>query len=153
VGVGYTFGDIFVYGNFEYLKYKDDVDPQFGGGDLSYKRNAFSVGGKWNIATGYVGAQFIKAFDGKCDIPAGVAAATGRPGATPLATTDCGNSGAWMLSAGYYHTLSKQTQAYIMGSYTNNGDLQFYSTAGGAGVPVNLGSAVYGLTIGLKHSF
>src|SRR5262245_34297622 len=114
LGVGYTFGDIFVYGNFEYLKYKTEVDGSIvaGGGDATYKRNAFSVGAKWNIATGYVGGQFIKAFDGKCDFPAGIAAT--------LPTTDCGNSGAWMASAGYYHTLSKQTQAYIMGSYTNN---------------------------------
>jgi predicted porin len=58
-----------------------------------------------------------------------------------------------MASAGYYHTLSKQTQAYIMGSYTSNDDLQFYSTAGGAGVPTNLGASVWGVTVGLKHSF
>jgi len=145
VGVGYTFGDIFVYGNFEALKYKDDVNPGFGGGEITYKRNAFSIGAKWNIATGYVGGQFIKAFDGKCEFTATIAAA--------LPTTDCGNSGAYMVSAGYYHTLSKQTQAYIMGSYTNNDDLQFYSTAGGAAAPTNLGASVWGVTVGLKHSF
>jgi len=58
-----------------------------------------------------------------------------------------------MIGLGYYHTLSKQTQAYIMGSYTHNGDLQFYTTAGGVGAPANLGAYVAGLTIGLKHSF
>jgi predicted porin len=145
VGVGYTFGDIFAYVNFESLKYKDEVDPLFGGGDLTYKRNAFSIGAKWNVATGYVGGQFIKAFDGKCEFPAGIAAT--------LATSDCGNSGGWMAAAGYYHTLSKQTQAYVMASYTNNDDLQFYSTAGGAAVPTNLGASVWGVTVGLKHSF
>jgi predicted porin len=147
LGVGYTFGDIFAYVNFEMLKYQVTSDPSIiaGGGDSTYKRNAFSVGAKWNVATGYFGGQFIKAFDATCDFSAGVAAG--------LPTTDCGNSGAWMVSAGYYHTLSKQTQAYIMASYTDNSDLQFYSTAGGAGVATNLGATVWGVTVGLKHSF
>ena len=144
LGVGYTFGDIFAYVNFEMLKYQSTLDPGLvpGGGDATYKRNAFSVGAKWNVATGYFGGQFIKAFDGTCEFPAG----TGAVG-------DCGNSGAWMVSAGYYHTLSKQTQAYVMASYTDNSDLQFYSTAGGAGVATNLGATVWGVTVGLKHSF
>ena len=146
LGVGYTFGDIFAYVNFEMLKYKDDVTAAGGGGDASYKRNAFSIGAKWNVATGYVGGQFIKAFDGSCS--------GNIAGLVPTApTSDCGNSGAYMVGLGYYHTLSKQTQAYVMGSYTNNGDLQFYSTAGGAAVPVNLGATVWGVTVGLKHSF
>jgi predicted porin len=146
LGVGYTFGDIFAYVNFEMLKYQDEVNPGAGGGTAEYKRNAFSVGAKWNLATGYVGGQFIKAFDGSCSGNI-TGLITGAP------TSDCGNSGAWMVSAGYYHTLSKQTQAYIMGSYTDNSDLQFYSTAGGAGVPTNLGASVWGVTVGLKHSF
>ena len=145
VGVGYTFGDIFAYVNFEQLKYEEEIDPIFGGGSVSYKRNAWSIGAKWNIATGYVGAQFIDALNATCD--GNIAGLTGSP------TSSCDNTSGIMFSAGYYHTLSKQTQAYIMGSYTNNGDLQFYSTAGGAGVPVNLGANVWGLTIGLKHSF
>jgi predicted porin len=58
-----------------------------------------------------------------------------------------------MIAAGYYHTLSKQTQAYVMASFTNNDDLQFYSVAGGTSVPTNLGANVYGVTVGLKHSF
>ena len=141
LGVGYTFGDIFAYVNFEQLKYKIDVDPIFGGGSADYKRNAFSIGAKWNIATGYVGGQFIKAMNASCTISA--------------SPTGCSanDTGAWMASVGYYHTLSKQTQAYVMFSYTDNSDLQFYSTAGGAGVPVNLGATVWGATVGLKHSF
>ena len=64
-----------------------------------------------------------------------------------------------MVGVGYYHTLSKQTQAYVMGSYTNNDDLQFYSVAGagsqsgGVNLPGNLGSTIWGVTVGLKHSF
>ncbi len=44
-----------------------------------------------------------------------------------------------MVGLGYYHTLSKQTQAYIMGTYNNNDDLQYYTTAGGAAVAVEFG--------------
>jgi len=145
LGVGYTFGDIFAYVNFEQLKYQDDVDPIFGGGTVSYKRNAWSIGAKWNIATGYVGGQFIDALNASCD--GNVAGLTGSP------NSSCGNTSAYMIGLGYYHTLSKQTQAYIMGNYTHNGDLNFYSTAGGVAAPTNLGASVWGLTVGLKHSF
>jgi predicted porin len=140
VGVGYTFGDIFAYVNYEQLKYKTDLNPDIvaGGGTAEYKRNAFSIGAKWNLATGYVGGQFIKAMGASCTLPAGCSANA---------------TGGYMIGLGYYHTLSKQTQAYIMGTYNNNDDLQYYSTAGGAAAPYNLGSTIYGVTVGLKHSF
>jgi len=145
LGVGYTFGDIFAYVNFEQLKYQDDVDPIAGGGTASYKRNAWSIGAKWNVSTGYVGGQFIDALNASCS--------GNLPGLVGSTGTSCGSTSGYMIGLGYYHTLSKQTQAYIMGTYTNNGDLQFYSTAGGVGVAPNLGASVYGVTIGLKHSF
>jgi hypothetical protein len=67
------------------------------------------------------------------------------------------NTGAKMVGLGYYHTLSKQTQAYIMGTYIKNDSLQSYLPAGGGdasgtGLPVNLGVNIWGATIGLKHS-
>jgi len=144
IGGGYTLGDIFFYVNFEELKY--DADGLGGTTVNEYKRNAWSVGVKWNIATGYVGAQFIDALSGKCTLADG-------------ASCNADQTGAKMLSAGYYHTLSKQTQAYVMGTYTKNDDLQFYglagagSASGGVGLPTNLGAHVSGLTVGLKHSF
>ncbi len=136
VGVGYTFGDIFAYVNFEQLKYKDDIVT---GGSAEYKRNAFSIGAKWNIATGYVGGQFIKANNASCSLPG-----------TGCSAND---TGAWMAGLAYYHTLSKQTQAYVMGTYVKNDDLNFYTVAGGTGVPTNLGATVWAATVGLKHSF
>jgi predicted porin len=140
LGVGYTFGDIFAYINYEQLKYETQINPDLiaGGGTAEYKRNAFSIGAKWNLATGYVGGQFIKALGASCTLPGGCAA---------------NDTGGWMVGLGYYHTLSKQTQAYIMGTYNNNDDLQYYTTAGGAGGPLNYGSTIYGVTVGLKHSF
>lgn len=139
-GVGYTIGDIFIFGNFEALKYK--ADPWVGAtifDIVEYKRNAFSVGLKWNVPTGYVGAQFIKAFNGNCT----------------SVGTGCGASqtGGEMVGAGYYHTLSKQTQAYLMATWIGNDDLNQYNTAGGVSAVNRLGATVFGVTVGLKHSF
>jgi predicted porin len=136
LGVGYTFGDIFAYMNFEMLRYETDLTS---GGTPEYKRNAWSIGAKWNLATGYMGGQFIIASNGICSLP----------------TAECtaSHTGGYMLGLGYYHTLSKQTQAYVMGTWIRNDDLQYYTTAGGVGAPLNLGSDLWGFTIGLKHSF
>jgi len=136
LGVGYTFGDIFAYVNFEQLKYDSTI---LTGGDATYKRNAFSVAAKWNIATGYVGGQFIKAMSGSCELPG-----------TGCSAND---TGGYMFGLGYYHTLSKQTQAYVMATYIKNDDLQYYTTAGGVGSPLDYGSSIWGVTVGLKHSF
>jgi predicted porin len=143
VGVGYTLGDIFAYINFEQLKYSNDglAGPTVN----EYKRNAGSIGVKWNIPTGYVGGQFIKANNGSCTMADG-------------SGCNADKTGGYMFGIGYYHTLSKQTQAYIMGTYVNNDELQKYSLAGGGsnagpGVAGGLGSKIYGATIGLKHSF
>jgi predicted porin len=143
VGVGYTLGDIFLFGNFERLKYKTDgiAGPIID----RYRRDAWSVGLKWNVPTGYVGAQYIQAQNGKCDLADGTAC-------------NADNTAAKMVGLGYYHTLSKQTQAYVMATYIKNDSLQSYLPAGGGdpsgtGLPVNLGGNVWGATVGLKHSF
>ncbi len=136
IGVGYTFGDIFAYVNFEELNYNSALVT---GGNDTYKRNAFSIGAKWNVATGYVGGQVVDALSGSCT----------------LAGTGCSanDTGGYMVGLGYYHTLSKQTQAYVMGTYIHNSALQYYTTAGGVGSPLNYGASLWGATVGLKHSF
>jgi predicted porin len=138
VGAGYTLGDIFIFANFEQLKYT--ADGLAAATDITeYKRNAWSIGGKWNIATGYIGAQYIQAQDGKCTSVGG--------------GCDAHDTGARMIGVGYYHTLSKQTQAYIMATWVNNKDLASYALAG-AGTPNNgPGADQQAYTIGLKHSF
>lgn len=137
LGAGYTLGDIFIFANFEELKYKSD--GVLAGGVSEYKRNAYSVGVKWNIATGYVGAQYMQALNASCTrVNAGC---------------NGDETGARSIGVGYYHTLSKQTQAYIMAQYINNGDLNIYTVAGGVGTPANFGANVTAATIGLKHSF
>ena len=138
LGGGYTLGDIFLFATFEELKYK--ADGLTAATDITeYKRNAWSVGLKWNVATGYVGAQFIDAMNAKCTSVGG--------------GCNADKTGAKMVGLGYYHTLSKQTQAYVMGAYIKNDELASYGMAGGIGTPVSLGAHVEALTVGLKHSF
>jgi predicted porin len=138
VGGGFTFGDLFVFANFEYLKYK--ADGLAAATDIiQYRRTAYSVGAKWNVASGYIGGQWIQAFNGNCQSVA--------------TACDASETGAMMVGLGYYHTLSKQTQAYIMGTWIGNDDLNQYNTAGGVGATPALGGSILGLTVGLKHSF
>ena len=138
VGVGYTLGDIFLFANFEGLKYK--ADGLGAATDIiEYKRNAWSIGAKWNVPTGYFGGQYIKAMNGSCQSVGG--------------GCDASKTGADMVGIGYYHTLSKQTQAYIMATWIGNDDLNMYNAAGGVGAVPRLGSSLFGATVGLKHSF
>jgi predicted porin len=138
IGAGYTLGDIFLFANWEQLKY--EADGLVGATVNEYKRNAFSLGLKWNLPTGYVGAQYMQAQSGKCSMADGSAC-------------DASKTGVKSIGLGYYHTLSKQTMAYVMGQYNNNDDLNYYGVPGGVGVPTNLGANVYAFTVGLKHSF
>jgi predicted porin len=138
VGAGYTLGDLFLFANFEQLKYK--ADGLAVGLVNEYKRNAWSIGGKWNVPTGYIGAQYMQAQNGKCEIAGG-------------GGCNAGETAAKSVGVGYYHTLSKQTQAYVMAQYIKNDDLNFYTVAGGTGVPNNLGANIWAATVGLKHSF
>src|SRR5581483_5955269 len=99
LGAAYTLADITVFANFERIKYTLDGVP---GGELdSWRRNAFSVGLKWVLPTGYVGAQYIQALDAKCGLSGGGSC-----------TADS-DTGAKMIAASYFHKLSKQTQGYV----------------------------------------
>jgi len=137
-GVGYTLGDIFMFANFEALKYKAD-GLSLATDIIEYKRNAWSIGAKWNVSTGYFGGQYIKALNGNCTTVGG--------------GCNADKTGADMVGLGYYHTLSKQTQAYIMASWIGNDDLNQYNFAGGTGAVPVLGASIFGVTVGLKHSF
>jgi hypothetical protein len=145
VGASYALGDITIFGIYEQLKYKENGVTV---GLNEWKRTAYSLGLKWNLATGYVGAQYIQALDGKATCVAASAA---------LCTAVGGgnNTGGKMIGVGYYHTLTKQSQAYAMGSYINNNDLGLYGSAGGnnAGNLTNVGATNWAATVGLKHSF
>jgi predicted porin len=152
LGVGYTLGDIFLFLNWESLEYK--INNQVATGALTnpvvkYSRDAWGVGMKWNLASGYVGAQFIQALEADCD---GLTAAC-----------NANDTGAQMFGVGYYHTMSKQTQLYTVFSWLGNDDLAAYKTAGignaasagigATGATGNIGGDYTGFNVGIKHSF
>ena len=130
VGGGYTFGDLLLTAIVERLEYKAD-----NGALTDYKRNAEWLGAKYNVPTGYIGAE------------AGIAQSASCEG-----TLACGGTGAKMLSAGYWHNLSKQSQLFVIGDYVKNDDNATYAQAAQVGVAA-LGSKIFGATVGLKHTF
>jgi predicted porin len=144
LGAGWTLGDIFIFANYEMLEYElSDVAGGLGPQSINqWERDAFSVGMKWNLASGYLGAQYIQALEASCDLAGG---------------GDCSfadDTGASQISVGYYHNLSKQTQAYIVGAWLSNDDNANYGTAGiGNDALFNPGTTAYGIGVGLKHSF
>jgi predicted porin len=145
LGVGYTLGDIFMFANYETLQYKIN-NSVAGTGALAnpvikYSRDAWGIGVKWNLASGYVGAQYINALSGDCTSLTG-----------PCSAADTASR---MFGLGYYHTMSKQTQMYVLGSWLGNDDLANYITAGtgNAASGVNIGADYFGIGVGIKHSF
>ena len=64
---------------------------------------------KWNLASGYVGASWMQALDGSCPV-------------RDRSVCDCDDTGAYSIGLGYYHTMSKQTQVYVVGSWLDNKD-------------------------------
>jgi len=135
-GVAYTLGDIKIFGGYENVSYESDL---VGGGDADWDRDAFYVGLKWNLASGYVGAQYIVAMEADCG------------GSLSGA---CDDTGAQMIGVGYYHTMSKQTQLYVVGSWLDNDDAGTYSLAGIGNDNNGLaGSRAYGIGVGIKHTF
>jgi predicted porin len=140
-GVAYTFGDVRVFGLFEQLKYKHE--GLIVATDLSeYKRNAWGLGLKWNLASGYVGAQYLQANNASCTrVAVGCSA---------------DETGARLYTAGYFHNMSKQTQVYGVLAFIDNKDLASYAPAGGLGVfggGVSPGQNITSFTVGIKHSF
>ncbi len=136
IGAAYTFGDVKLFAGAENVSYEADA---VGGGDGDWDRNAVYVGLKWNLASGYLGAQYILAMEADCG---------------GLLSGLCDDTGAQMIGVGYYHTMSKQTQIYIVGSWLDNDDNGRYSTAGiGNDNSGFAGTRAYGIGVGMKHTF
>jgi len=143
---GVMFGDLTVGAIIEQLKYKTDGAGLVGGiqglGFSEYKRTAYGLHAKFNLPTGYIGANFGIAQDGKFK---GVG---GNPSGT---ATD---SGAMYFGLGYFHNLSKQTQLQVIGSLVDNKSNAWYILAGAGtnngGAPGADHTAIY---FGVKHSF
>ena len=124
---------------YEQLKYSlDGVTAGF----QEWKRNAYQIGLKWNLASGYVGASWMQAMGGSCTF-------------VTAAGFGCDDTGAYSIGLGYYHTMSKQTQVYVVGSWLDNQDAANYGTAGigNSATFKNVGATIWGVGVGIKHSF
>lgn len=137
IGAAYTLGDIKLFAGYEMLEYELDGVTA---GYEQWERDAFYVGLKWNLASGYLGAQYIMAMEADCDE---VATSVG-----------CDDTGANMIGLGYYHTMSKQTQIFVTATWVDNDDNGTYGTAGiGNDNMFIAGTRAYGLGLGFKHTF
>lgn len=141
LGAGYTIGDVYLFAVYESLKYELEGVAT---GYQDWKRNAYQIGMKWNMASGYLGASWMQALDASCSFV----------GAGP-ANFGCDDTGAYSIGVGYYHTMSKQTQLYVVGSWLDNQDQGNYGTAGigNSAKFQNVGATIWGLGVGIKHSF
>jgi len=127
IGGGYTFQDLTLYARYESIEYKTSTDK------LEVKHYWFAA--KYNLPTGYVGAEFGMApkvkFDG----------------------ADQDQTKANMISAGYFHNLSKQSQLQFIATRISNDDQVNYGIGAGTGSVNGAGRDYTGVTVGLKHTF
>jgi len=130
VGAGYTFGDLGLHVRYEQLKYKEDG---VAAGADEWKRNAWWVAAKYNLPTGYIGAEVGIAQDGKTNL--------GK----------ANDTGAKMFAIGYFHNLSKQSQLQFIYGRMDNDDQGTYQMAGATGE--NIGGTTQVFHVGLKHTF
>lgn len=131
---GVMFGDLTVGAIVEQLKYKAPGSASI----TEYKRTAWGLHAKYNLPSGYIGANFGIAQDGKIK---------------GTATGDADKSGATYFGLGYFHNLSKQTQIQIIGSVVQNEDNAWYVLAGANTPNVAPGADHRGIYLGIKHSF
>jgi predicted porin len=131
VGGGWQLGDLGLHLRYEQLKYKLEGITA---GPTEYKRNAYWLGVKYNLPSGYVGAEIGVAQDGKTNV------------------ADVSDTGATIYGIGYFHNLSKQSQLQFIYGNTSNKDNATYGQAGAPNFGV-AGSDHQVLHVGLKHTF
>jgi predicted porin len=130
IGGGYMFGDLGLHLRYEQLKYESDGRLD---GLHEAKRNAYWFAVKYNLPSGYVGAELGIAQDIKAD---GVKQ---------------DDTGAKMFGIGYFHNLSKQSQLQFIYGRTDNKDNATYTQAG---APLgNAGSDHQVFHVGIKHTY
>ncbi len=134
VGASYTLGNLSFQARFERLEYELDG---MGAADVNqYERDAYWLALKWNLASGYVGAEYGFADEADCE----------RVGTSCSAR----ESGAQLLAAGYWHTLSKQTQVAGVVSVLQNDDFANYVNIGGGG---GIGQDSWAAALYFRHFF
>ena len=128
VGGGLMLGDLGLHLRYERLKYEIT-----GLGTAELKRDAVWFGVKYNLPSGYVGAELGIAADGKVN------------------GTKLSDTGAKMFGIGYFHNLSKQSQLQFIYGRTDNKANADYTQA--AAPLTNVGSDHQVFHVGLKHTY
>ena len=137
IGGGYTFGDVTLVARYEQLSY--ETDGATVAGDINQvERDAMWFGVKYNLPSGYVGAELGIADEWDCTRVGG-AACTGA------------DTGASMFGIGYFHNLSKQSQLQFIYGKTSNDAQADYTQAG---APLSgVGADHQVIHVGIKHTF
>jgi predicted porin len=129
LGGGFTFGPATIHLRYEQLSYEQDGNTTF----TELERDAYWVGLKWNLPTGYVGAELGIANEWDTNVG------------------EIADTGATMMGVGYFHNLSKQSQLQFIYARTDNDDNASYTQAGaGLGGP---GRDHQVMHVGIKHTF
>jgi predicted porin len=129
-GGGWTLGDLSLHARFESLSYETDGVV----GVNSYERDAMWFAVKWNMPSGYVGAEIGIADEGDTNVGTVV------------------DSGATMYGIGYFHNLSKQSQLQFIYAMTSNDPAATYTQAGAPnGGTAGADHSV--IHVGIKHTF
>lgn len=129
IGGGWMIGDLGLNLRYERLKYTEEGTTL-----TEYKRDAYWFGVKYNLPSGYVGAELGIARDGKTNIG------------------DATDTGAKMFGIGYFHNLSKQSQLQFIYGRTDNKDNATYGQAGAVGT-ITPGADAQVFRVGLKHTY
>ena len=134
IGGSYAFGGFDLRLRFERLTY--ELEGMAAGDVNEYERDAWWVAGKYDLPTGYVGAEYGQAMEADCT----------RVGAA----CDARGTGAKLLSAGYFHNLSKQSQLMAIVSLMRNDEFGTYVNIGSN---TGIGQDGDSLYLGIKHVF
>jgi predicted porin len=134
-GGGYTFQDLTVYARYETISYKAEGGSLFGFATNKLDVSHWWLAGKYNLPTGYIGAEI--GFANKAKVDSG----------------DVDQSKASMVSAGYYHNLSKQSLVYVVGTSIKNDNNVDYGIGAGVGSNNAFGQKITAFTVGMKHTF
>ena len=135
IGGGYTIQDLTLYLRYESIEYKANGGSIGGNAVDKLEVKHYWFAAKYNLPTGYVGAEIGMAPKAKTD------------------GTDQPDTKANMISAGYFHNLSKQSQLQFIVTRISNDDNINYGIDAGTGSVDGAGRDYTGFTVGLKHTF
>jgi predicted porin len=131
IGGGWAFGDLGLHLRWENLQY--EADGVAAGGVSEYERDAIWLGVKFNLPSGYIGAELGIADEGETNLG------------------DAADTGAKMFGIGYFHNLSKQSQLQFIYGRTDNDAAATYTQAFATNGSPGADHQVF--HVGLKHTF